>query len=194
MFNRKPVSGNGGLDPISGEATANRAAPVPSPTQYARSVSDASPAPASSPLADGVVVIGKGTRIVGEITQCAKLEIQGEVEGTVVADQLVVRESGMVKGELQATQAEIHGIVRGRLDVRDVLDVRGTGRVEGDLSYGRLAVAMGGFISGTVSGEAEAAQAETAAADSTARSPFASQTNGSSDLNAAGYTNGAALS
>jgi cytoskeletal protein CcmA (bactofilin family) len=41
--------------------------------------------------------------------------------------------------------------------VQDVLDVRGTGHVEGDLSYGKLAVAMGGYISGKVSSDTNAA-------------------------------------
>jgi cytoskeletal protein CcmA (bactofilin family) len=104
---------------------------------------------------EGVVVIGRGTRIVGEITDCAKLEIQGTVEGSIIADALVVREGGVVKGDLQAAHAEIHGQFKGRLDVRDLLDVRSTGRVEGELSYGKLAVAMGGHISGQISSEVE---------------------------------------
>jgi cytoskeletal protein CcmA (bactofilin family) len=131
---------------------------------------------------------------VGEITDCAKLEIQGEVEGTVIADSLIVRESGVVKGELQVTTAEIHGQVRGRLDVRDGLDVRGTGRVEGDLSYGRLAVAMGGHISGQISSEHTETQrtATETAPETPASAPFALE--GSQPATAAspyaGYTNG----
>jgi cytoskeletal protein CcmA (bactofilin family) len=196
MFNRKA---NGGSELAASDGVADRNI-APPPPYTGASAPRATPATTPSTTAEGVVVIGKGTRIVGEITQCAKLEIQGEVEGTIIADSLIVRESGVVKGELQATQAEIHGNVRGRLDVRDVLDVRGTGRVEGELSYGRLAVAMGGFISGTVSGETEAAQSGTVA-PATDKSPFASQLNGSSSepttsgyTNGTGYTNGAALS
>jgi cytoskeletal protein CcmA (bactofilin family) len=103
---------------------------------------------------EGIVVIGRGTKISGQIADCAKLEIQGTVEGTIVADSIVVREGGVVKGEVRAVHAEIHGLFEGQLVVQDTLDVRGTGHVEGDLSYGKLAVAMGGYISGKVSGEA----------------------------------------
>jgi cytoskeletal protein CcmA (bactofilin family) len=105
----------------------------------------------------GIVVIGRGTKITGQITDCARLEIQGTVDGSIVADTLIVREGGVVKGDVRAAHAEIHGLFEGQLAVQDVLDVRGTGHVEGDLSYGKLAVAMGGYISGKVSSDTNAA-------------------------------------
>jgi cytoskeletal protein CcmA (bactofilin family) len=105
---------------------------------------------------DGFVVIGKGTRVTGQIADCAKLEIQGTVEGTIVAEAVVIRGSGMMIGELHAVHAEVHGRFEGRLYVRNVLDIRSTGSVEGELSYGKLAVAMGGHIAGQVVREAVA--------------------------------------
>jgi cytoskeletal protein CcmA (bactofilin family) len=99
---------------------------------------------------DGVVVVGKGTKIVGQIGHCARLEIQGTVEGTVVADTILIREGGIVTGELQAAHAEIHGRFEGVLRVKDDLDVCATGYVRGELSYGRLSVAKGGHISGDI--------------------------------------------
>ena len=103
---------------------------------------------------DGIVIIGKGTRILGDITQCSKLDIQGIVEGRISADSLVVRDGGSVKGEVHAIDAEINGNLEGQVDIKGHLDVRSTGRVEGDLAYGKLSVAMGGHIAGQIkSGE-----------------------------------------
>lgn len=99
---------------------------------------------------DGVVIIGKGTRIVGDITHCARLEIQGAVEGRISADILVVRDSGSMKGEIHASDAEINGSLEGQIDIKGLLDIRSTGRVEGELGYGKLAVAMGGHIAGHI--------------------------------------------
>ena len=99
---------------------------------------------------DGVVIIGKGTRIVGEITDCSRVEIQGAVEGTIVAEALIIREGGSLTGRLQASHAEVHGAFNGQLDIAELLDIRATGTVEGELAYGKLAVAMGGHISGNV--------------------------------------------
>jgi cytoskeletal protein CcmA (bactofilin family) len=127
--------------------------PAMQPSAASAALQKESGGASASETAAGAVVIGKGTKITGEITDCARLEIQGTVDGTIVADALIVREGGVVKGNVRAVHAEIHGRFEGQLAVQDVLDVRGTGHVEGDLSYGRLAVAMGGYISGKVNGE-----------------------------------------
>lgn len=107
-------------------------------------------AAAQANASDGVVIIGKGTRIVGEITDCSRVEIQGIVDGTIVAETLIIREGGSLTGRLQATHAEVHGSFNGQLDIAELLDIRSTGTVEGELAYGKLAVAMGGHISGNV--------------------------------------------
>jgi cytoskeletal protein CcmA (bactofilin family) len=132
---------------------------------------------ASASDSDGVVVIGKGTKVTGEISDCARLEIQGTVEGNIVAEALVIRAGGLVNGNVSAAHAEVHGMFEGQLAVRDILDVRGTGRVEGDLSYGKLAVAMGGYIAGRINGETGSGAPETARSEpvtTTQPSPFLS--------------------
>ena len=157
MFTRKP---NGPQD-ISGAAST--AAPRINGSA-AQAAAAAPPQATAVPVrtagaADdgGVVVIGKGTKISGQIYDCAKLEIEGMVEGNIVADALVIREGGVVKGDVKAAHAEVHGVFQGKLTVEDLLDVRATGQVEGELSYGKLAVAMGGYMSGTINSDGETA-------------------------------------
>jgi cytoskeletal protein CcmA (bactofilin family) len=141
-----------GMRMFNGRRTASD--PLPSSQTQDVTVATSHQAPAK-PAAhgadtDGLVVIGKGSKIVGEITDCNRLEIHGIVEGTIVANSLVICDGGRVQGRLQSETAEVHGQFNGQLDVAKVLDVRSTGRVEGELAYGQLAVAMGGHISGTV--------------------------------------------
>ena len=132
---------------------------------------------AASNASDGCVVIGRGTTIVGQIGDCERLVIMGTVEGTLLANTIVIHEGGIVKGEMQAENAEVHGTFEGGLFVRELLDVRGTGHVEGELSYGKLAVAMGGHIHGKVHSETIAAARANAdvpvAAAPTPAAPFA---------------------
>lgn len=113
------------------------------------------------PKYDGQVVIGRGTKIIGEIQDCAVVEIQGAVEGSVSAKSLVILEGGQVQGQIAAESAEVRGTFSGTLKIENLLDVKSTGRVEGDLAYGKLAVAMGGNVVGNVTnpvtGSADAA-------------------------------------
>ena len=100
----------------------------------------------ASPLEDkngeGFVVIGKGTHIVGEISNCSKIEISGYLEGSVMAREVIVREGGCLKGHLQSERAEVH--------VQDHLDIRSTGQASGELAYGKLSVAPGGKLAGNI--------------------------------------------
>lgn len=108
------------------------------------------PTTTESQPAEGVVIIGKGTHVSGDITHCLKVDIQGSVEGRISAQSLVIRDGGSMKGEIHANNAEINGSLEGQVDVTGLLDVRSTGRVEGDLAYGKLSVAMGGHITGQI--------------------------------------------
>ncbi len=99
---------------------------------------------------DGVVVVGKGASIVGEITNCSQVEIAGALEGKVVAEAVIVRAGGRLKGRVCSERAEVHGTIEGEVQVEDHLDIRSTGHVSGELAYGKLSVASGGRLAGTI--------------------------------------------
>jgi cytoskeletal protein CcmA (bactofilin family) len=99
---------------------------------------------------DGLVVIGKGTKVVGEISDCTQIEIDGNLEGSVVANVVIVRVGGRLKGIIQSKRAEVHGMIEGQVLVEEHLDIRSTGHVSGELTYGRLSVADGGKLAGNI--------------------------------------------
>lgn len=101
---------------------------------------------------DGTVLIGKGTRIVGEISNCTNVEVQGELEGNLVADRVTIRQGGTITGNVKTTSAEVHGTIAGEIEVEGLLDVHSTGRVDGNLAYGQIAIAAGGEVSGNIFG------------------------------------------
>jgi len=102
------------------------------------------------PNGDGIVVVGKGASIVGEITNCTQVEIAGALEGKVVAEAVIVRAGGCLKGHVCSERAEVHGTLEGQVQVEDHLDIRSTGQVSGELAYGKLSVASGGRLAGTI--------------------------------------------
>ncbi len=99
---------------------------------------------------DGLVVIGKGTHIVGEISNCSKIEISGYLEGGVMAREVIVREGGYLKGHVQSKRVEVHGTIEGGVQVEEHLDIRSTGQASGELVYGKLSVAPGGRLAGNI--------------------------------------------
>ena len=84
--------------------------------------------------------IGEGVTIKGEISVPDTLVVCGSLEGDVSVGNLVVGETGAIKGRITvAENAEISGKVFEKLDVKCLLILRSTGRVDGNISYGLAA-------------------------------------------------------
>lgn len=99
---------------------------------------------------DGVVVIGKGTRVHGRIGDCRTLDVHGVLEGEVVTDLLIVRAGGGFKGNVQTDNAQVHGVFEGTLVVHEHLDIENTGHVTGDISYRSLSIQTGARLRGNI--------------------------------------------
>jgi cytoskeletal protein CcmA (bactofilin family) len=96
--------------------------------------------------------IGEGVTIKGEITVPDTLVVCGTVEGDVSVGNLVVGETGVIKGRIIVAQnAEISGKVFEKLDVKCLMILRSTSRVDGNVSYGMLQIEQGATIAGGIS-------------------------------------------
>lgn len=78
---------------------------------------------------------------------CRLLEVHGYIEGDVSARTVLVHRTGRVFGSVQTDTAEIHGTVQGNVVVKNLIDIRSSGNVSGNVKYGRLALEMGGNLS-----------------------------------------------
>lgn len=103
------------------------------------------------PAAAGLLSIGREISLVGEITSCARLVVDGFVEGNLQrCHDMVIGESGVFKGEARTENAEISGRIEGNLFVRKRLVIRAAGRVSGTTIYGEIEIEPGGSIVGQV--------------------------------------------
>lgn len=99
---------------------------------------------------DGIVIVGRGTRVSGKIGDCRMLDVHGVLEADVLADFLVIREGGGIKGVVQSASARVHGVFEGTLLVQDHLEIQSTGQVTGDVSYRTLAIQAGARLRGNI--------------------------------------------
>lgn len=96
--------------------------------------------------------IGEGVTITGEINVPDTLVVYGTVEGDVSTGNLVVGETGVIKGRIIVAQnAEISGRVFDRLNVKALMILRSTSRVDANVSYGMLQIEQGATIVGGIS-------------------------------------------
>ena len=94
---------------------------------------------------------GEGVVFKGSINAPEKIVVHGSIEGEVVARDLQVGPTGMIKGKVIVDQADIRGKVYEQIEAKICLSLRKTGRVEGSASYGEIEIEKGGVLSGEVS-------------------------------------------
>ena len=98
-----------------------------------------------------VAYIGEGVIFKGELSAPELVVVDGSVEGELSARCVRVGVSGSLKGTVTVTDADIHGTVSDKLEVKQLLIVRATGRVDANISYGQLQIEKGAILTGELS-------------------------------------------
>jgi len=89
------------------------------------------------------MVIRAGDHLSGQIRGGTRVDIEGSGDGSIVTKHLVIGNGGYFDGSVHVETAEVHGKLRGRVSVRNLLTISETGDVEGEIRYGQLALAAG---------------------------------------------------
>ena len=95
-------------------------------------------------------IMGKGTKIDGDITTSGSLRVEGEVNGHVKAEgDVFVGESGVVKSEIEAREIIIAGKVEADVTALKKLAILPKGKLHGDIRCASLKIEEGGSFIGT---------------------------------------------
>lgn len=73
--------------------------------------------------------IGKGSKISGNLHFHGTVRIEGEVEGEIVCDEVVIAEGAMVSAKITATRLTVAGTVKGEITVRQRLELLSSARL-----------------------------------------------------------------
>lgn len=99
--------------------------------------------------ADRLNKIVAGTEINGDLTSDSNIHLEGEVNGNVsCAGRVVIGSSGKINGNLVCVHAEIEGAMEGQLMVENLLVLRSTARIKGDIQTMKLHIEEGAFFEG----------------------------------------------
>lgn len=110
------------------------------------------PAPAA-PLASDQrrLIVGRDISLNGEIGSCDILVVEGTVEAKLRDGRSIeIAETGLFKGAVEIDEADIGGRFEGDIIVRGRLTVRSTGKINGSIKYGELAVEAGALLNGEI--------------------------------------------
>ncbi len=89
------------------------------------------------------------TTIIGKVVSQKDIRIDGKLEGQLECNgKVVVGESGQITGDITATNAEVIGRVTGNVVVTEMLTLKSSAILEGDIQVRRLAIEPGAVLNG----------------------------------------------
>ena len=95
-------------------------------------------------------IIAKNTTIAGDIKSDGDFRIDGTVEGTITTQgRVVIGAKGIVKGDVQCSNADIEGTFSGKLIVTELLSLKGTAKINGEVFINKLSVEPGATFNAT---------------------------------------------
>ena len=95
-------------------------------------------------------IIGKGTKIEGNMEVSQSLRIDGIFKGSITTtDTLIVGSTGeLVDVTIKVKNAIIGGVIKGNIVATNKVTLESTSRLEGDLTAKYLIIEEGAFFSG----------------------------------------------
>lgn len=89
-------------------------------------------------------IIGKDTSFEGDINSQGDFRIDGKVKGTIItAGRVVIGREGSVNGTIECTNADIEGKFSGKLTVDQLLSLKATANISGEVVLDKLSVEPG---------------------------------------------------
>jgi len=95
-------------------------------------------------------LISQGTEITGDIKSNGDIRIDGSLTGNLLTrGKVVIGPTGKIKGEVTCKNSEISGIVEGKITVNQLLNLKASSKIQGDIITSKLAIEPGARFTGT---------------------------------------------
>ena len=94
-------------------------------------------------------ILNAGTRITGDLASEGDLRVDGSVQGNIeVKTKLVLGQSAHIKGNIIAQNSDISGVVIGNVTVSELLTIKATAKITGDIACSKLIIEAGAEFNG----------------------------------------------
>lgn len=94
-------------------------------------------------------LISNGTDIVGDVISNGDIRIDGTLKGSLnTKGKVVIGTTGKVNGEVICKNSEVSGIVEGKLSVEQLLNLKASSKIIGDIATSKLSIEPGAKFTG----------------------------------------------
>ncbi len=94
-------------------------------------------------------LISNGTEITGDIKSNGDIRIDGSLTGSLnTKGKVVIGPTGKVNGEITCKNSEVSGLIEGKIIVGQLLNLKASSKIIGDISTSKLAIEPGAKFTG----------------------------------------------
>jgi len=95
-------------------------------------------------------IISVGTDITGDVKSTGDIRIDGSLTGNLnTKGKVVVGPTGKVNGEIVCKNSEVSGVIEGRIVVGQLLNLKASSKILGDIETIKLSIEPGAIFTGT---------------------------------------------
>ena len=92
--------------------------------------------------------IGKGTKVSGKLNFRARARIEGEAEGEITGDEIIIAQEAVVTARIAAGRVTVAGVVNGEIIARERVELLPTARLRCTISTPSLVLNEGAQFEG----------------------------------------------
>ena len=99
-----------------------------------------------------VNMIGAGTVITGDIQSNGDIRVDGTLKGSVnTTGKVVLGKEGVIEGDVVCNDADISGVIKAKISVSQLLSLKSTAKLSGDIITNKLSIEPGASFTGSCS-------------------------------------------
>ena len=99
-----------------------------------------------------VNMVGPGTTITGDLNSKGDVRIDGIIKGSINTEgKLVLGKDGIVEGDVVCVNADISGVINAKITVSQLLSLKTTAKLKGDIITNKLSIEPGASFTGSCS-------------------------------------------
>jgi len=98
----------------------------------------------------GINIIAPGTTLNGDIVTSGDCRIDGTVKGNVSSNaKIIIGKNGSLEGEVKCKSIDIEGFVKANINATDLLTLKSTANLAGNIHVGKIAIEPGANFMGS---------------------------------------------
>jgi cytoskeletal protein CcmA (bactofilin family) len=99
-----------------------------------------------------VNMIGAGTTITGDVISKGDIRVDGTLKGSVNTEgKVVLGREGVIEGDVICKDADISGTIKAKITVSQLLSLKTTAKLNGDIVTNKLSIEPGASFTGSCS-------------------------------------------